>query len=418
MLKPQSKSDPVATKFLPYGRQWIDEDDIQAVTAVLRSEFLTCGPKVEEFEERFAALVGASHAVAMNSATSALHVAMLVAGIKPSDRVITTPNTFLASANCVAFVGATPDFADIDPVSYNLDAAALARSWRPDTKAVIAVDYAGQPCEMPAIARFARERSALVIEDACHGVGGGIAHDGRVWKLGGHPWADITVFSFHPVKTMTSGEGGMLVTDNDAWADSARRLRSHGVVKDPTCFVGLCSEPSPQSGSQLAERGPWYYEMQDLGYNYRITDIQCALGLSQLKRLNDFIARRREIVARYNVAFRDLPWLTTPALRDPANRDCISWHLYTVQIAFENIGKTRTQVMTELRKRGIGTQVLYIPVHLQPWYRQRYGYGPGKCPVAEECYRHTLSLPLYHAMTDADVDRVIETVHDLPGDRK
>ncbi len=418
MLKPQSKSDPATAEVLPYGRQWIDEADIQAVTAVLRSDFLTCGPKVEEFEGRFAALVGARHAVAMNSATSALHVAMLVAGIKPGDRVITTPNTFLASANCAAFVGATPDFADIDPVSYNLDAVALGRSWRPDTKAVIAVDYAGQPCDMPRIARSARERGAVVIEDACHGLGGGIVHHGRVWKLGGHPWADITVFSFHPVKTMTSGEGGMLVTDNDAWAEHARRLRSHGVVKDAACFVGLCSELGPERGSQLAERGPWYYEMQDLGYNYRITDIQCALGLSQLTRLNDFIARRREIVAGYNAAFGDLPWLTTPALRDPANRDCISWHLYTVQIAFENIGKTRTEVMAQLRKRGVGTQVLYIPVHLQPWYRQRYGYGPGKCPVAEECYRHTLSLPLYPAMTDANVDRVIENVRHLPGDRK
>ena len=403
--------------FLPYGRQWVDESDIQAVAEVLRSEFLTCGPRVEEFEDRFASLVGARHAVAMNSATSALHVAMLVTGIRRGDRVITTPNTFLASANCAAFVGATPDFADIDPVSYNLDAAALARTWRSDTKAVIAVDYAGQPCDMPRIARFVRERGAVVIEDACHGLGGRMVHNGRVWNLGGHPWADITVFSFHPVKTMTSGEGGMFVTDNDAWAESARRLRSHGVVRAPACFVGLCSEPDSQGGSQLAERGPWYYEMQDLGYNYRITDIQCALALSQLTRLNDFIVRRRETVARYNAAFSDLLWLTTPALRDPANRDCISWHLYTVQIAFENIGKTRTQVMTELRQKGIGTQVLYIPVHLQPWYRKHYGYGPGKCPVAEECYRHTLSLPLYPAMMDADVDRVIGSVRDLSGKR-
>jgi dTDP-4-amino-4,6-dideoxygalactose transaminase len=343
---------------------------------------------------------------------------MLVTGIKRGDRVITTPNTFLASANCAAFVGATPDFADIDPVSYNLDVVALARSWQPDTKAVTAVDYAGQPCDMPRIARFARERGAVVIEDACHSVGGGIAHSGRVWSTGGHPWADITVFSFHPVKTMTSGEGGVLVTDNDAWAENARRLRSHGVVKDPALFVGLGSELGHQRGSQLAERGPWYHEMQNLGYNYRITDIQCALALSQLRRLSDFIARRREIVARYNAGFGGLPWLTTPALRDPANRDCISWHLYTVQIAFENIGKTRTQVMTELRERGVGTQVLYIPVHLQPWYRQRYGYGPGKCPVAEECYLHSLSLPLYPAMTDADVDRVIGSVHDLSAETK
>lgn len=412
MLKLQGP-ERVTAKPLPYGRQWIDEEDIQAVVAVLRSDFLTCGPKVEEFERRFASRVNAPHAVAFNSATSALHIAMLVAGIKPGDRVITTPNTFLASANCAAFVGATPDFADIDSISYNLDPSALERSWRSDTKAVIAVDYAGQPCDMPQIADFARKRGAIVIEDACHGVGGALAHDGREWPLGGHPWADMTVFSFHPVKTMTSGEGGMLVTGNDAWAGAARRLRSHGVVKDPAHFLGLCPEPNQPRASQLGERGPWYHEMQDLGYNYRITDLQCALGLSQLARLSDFIGRRREIVARYNAAFFDLPWLTTPALRNPANRDCISWHLYTVQIAFESIGKTRTQVMTELWNSGVGTQVLYIPVYLQPWYRQRYGYGPGKCPVAEEHYLHTLSLPLYPAMVDADVDRVIEIVRSL-----
>src|ERR1035441_7850035 len=252
MLKPQSKSDPAATGFLPYGRQWIDEDDIQAVAVVLRSDFLTYGPKVEEFEGRFAARVGARHAVAMNSATSALHVAMLVTGIKRGDRVITTPNTLLASANCAAFLGATPDFADIDPVSYNLDPAALKRNWRADTRAVVAVDYAGQPCDMPAIARIARERGAVVIEDACHGVGGGFLHEGRLWPLGGHPWADITTFSFLPVKTMTTGEGGALVTDNATWAEQARRLRSHGVERQR--FVGLAADGEPA----FAEHGPWY----------------------------------------------------------------------------------------------------------------------------------------------------------------
>jgi perosamine synthetase len=273
---------------LPYGRQSINESDIAAVCNVLRSDFLTCGPKVEEFEARFAEKVGARHAVAVNSATSALHLAMLVAGVGRGDRVITSPNTFLASANCAAFVGATPDFADIDPASYNLDPSSLEQAWRPDVKAVVAVDYAGQPCDLPAIARVARERGAIVIEDACHGVGGGFVHEGRTWRLGGHPWADMAVFSFHPVKTMTTGEGGMLVTDNAEWAEGARRLRSHGMVRDPSRFVGLRSDAdsqlagAPKHGaggstfnSQLAERGPWYYEMHDLGYNYRITDIQC-----------------------------------------------------------------------------------------------------------------------------------------------
>lgn len=395
---------------LPYGRQWVDEADVQAVTDVLRSDFLTCGSKVEEFEGRMASLVGASSAVAMNSATSALHLAMLVAGIKPGDRVVTSPNTFLASANCAAYVGAIPDFVDIDPISFNLDASALERDWRPDTKAVVAVDYAGQPCDMPRIARIARARGAVVIEDACHGVGGGFAHDGRVYKLGGHPWADITVFSFHPVKTMTTGEGGMLVTDNGEWAQHARRLRSHGIVRTPAGLMGLSAEADDQPESGLEEKGPWYYEMQDLGYNYRITDIQCALGVSQMTRLDSFIARRREIVARYNAAFADLPWLRAPGVRDPASRDYISWHLYTVQIDFGAIGNTRTEFMAKLRSKGVGTQVLYIPVHLQPWYRQHYGYQQGKCPVAEIYYRKALSLPLYPAMTDADVDHVVNVV--------
>jgi len=412
---------------LAYGRQSINEGDIEAVCNVLRSDYLTGGPKVEEFEERFAEKVGARHAVAVNSATSALHLAMLAAGTGRGDRVITSPNTFLASANCAAFVGATPDFADIDPVSYNLDPASLERTWTPDVKAVVAVDYAGQPCEMPSIARLAREHGAIVIEDACHGVGGGFVHDGRTWKLGGHPWADMTIFSFHPVKTMTTGEGGMLVTDNEVWAERARRLRSHGIVRQPSLFQGLGPDAGSQplgaakrseDGStpmnheqplnpQLAERGPWYYEMQDLGYNYRITDIQCALGLAQLKRLDQFVARRREIVRQYNEAFASLPWLRTPGLARPENRDLTSWHLYTVQIDFTSIGKTRTEVMSGLKRRGVGTQVLYIPVYLQPWYRQTYGYKPGKCPKAEEYYQRALSLPLYPAMSDADVERVI-----------
>ena len=372
---------PVPQKMLPYGRQTIDESDIAAVVEALRSDCLTTGPKVEEFERCFAARVGARHAVAVNSATSALHLAMRVIG-----------------------VGATPDFKDIDPVSYNLDPAALEQGWQSDTKAVVAVDYAGQPCDMPAIAEIARERGAVVIEDACHGVGGGFDHEGRRWKLGGHPWADMTVFSFHPVKTMTTGEGGMLVTDNEAWAEKARALRSHGVARKN--FAGLGADEIPA----FAERGPWYYEMHDLGYNYRITDIQSALGLSQLARLDESIRRRREIVAHYNEAFAGVAPITIPGLRNPANRDHISWHLYTAQIDFEAIGKSRTQVMRELRALGIGTQVLYIPVHLQPWYRKTYGYRRAKCPVAESYYRHALSLPLYSAMTDDDVRRVMGAV--------
>jgi perosamine synthetase len=414
------------SSFLPYGHQCISEADVAAVCDVLRSDFLTTGPKVEDFERRFAALVGAKHAVAVNSATSALHLAMRVTGIGPGDRVITSPNTFLASANCAAFVGATPDFSDIDAISYNLDPIALEQTWQADTRAVVAVDYAGQSCDMPAIAEIARKHKAIVIEDASHAVGGEFVDNGRAWKVGGHPWADMTVFSFHPVKTMTTGEGGMLVTNNAAWAAHAHELRSHGIVRDSSRFVGLVSGSDSQPSTtrraeagrrrinpQLSETGPWYHEMQDLGYNYRITDIQCALGLSQLRRLDQFIARRREIVRQYSEAFAGLTWLKTPALRNPSDRDHISWHLYTVQIDFKTIGKTRSEVMKELHQKGIGTQVLYIPVHLQPWYRQTYGYSVGKCPVAEAYYSRALTLPLYPAIKDAEVTWVIDSIRNM-----
>lgn len=395
---------------LAYGRQSIDEDDIAAVTAALRSDFLTQGPLVDEFEKRMAARIGARHAIAVNSATAALHLAMRVAGIQAGDRVVTSPITFLASANAAAYVGATPDFCDIDPVSYTIDPQALERNWRDDTRAVVAVDYAGQACNLPEIARIARARGAVVIEDACHGVGGAFhpaGQPGRAWCLGGHPWADLTVFSFHPVKTMTTGEGGLLVTDRDDWAAQARTLRSHGIVRDAGRFV------RKQADDPLAETGTWSYEMQELGYNYRLNDLQCALGLSQLKRLDSFLNRRRAIVAAYNAAFAGLDWLKPPGLREPRDAATTSWHLYTVQIDFAALGRNRPDVMKELRDSGVGTQVLYIPVHLQPWYRRTYGYAPGKCPEAESFYTRALSLPLYPAMSDADVARVIAAVHAL-----
>ena len=395
---------------IPYGRHTISEDDIAAVVAALKSDFLTQGPLIETFERRFAEAVGARYAVAVNSATAALHLAMRVAGIGPGDRVVTSPNTFLASANAAAYVGATPDFCDIDPISYTLDPVALEANWSDDIRAVVAVDYAGQACDLPEIARIAHARGAIVIEDACHAVGGAFHVPGRVdgpWNHGGNPWADLAVFSFHPVKTMTTGEGGMLVTDRADWADLARTLRSHGIVRDPARFE------TPVDNDVLAERGLWFYEMQELGYNYRLTDLQCALGLSQLKRLPGFLARRREIFVAYTEALAGLDWLQIPQLRNPADAATASWHLFTVQIDFAAIGKSRTQVMAELRAAGVGTQVLYIPVHLQPWYRRTYGYAPGKCPVAEAFYARALSLPLFPAMTDADVTQVIATVQTL-----
>ncbi|HEY8993449.1 MAG TPA: aminotransferase class I/II-fold pyridoxal phosphate-dependent enzyme, partial [Lacunisphaera sp.] len=297
---------------LPYGRQTITDEDIAAVVAALRSDFLTQGPLVAEFERKFAARVGARHAVAVTNATAALHLALQVAGIGPGDRVVTSPITFLASANCAAYVGANPDFSDVDPTTYTLDPVALERNWRDDSRAVVAVDFAGQTANLPEIARIARARGAIVIEDACHAIGGQFHAVGRPWNIGGHPWADLTVFSFHPVKTLTTGEGGMLVTDRAEWAEAARRLRSHGIERDPTRFV------SADFCSPAGEAAPWVYEMQELGFNYRLTDLQCALGLSQLQRLDAILARRRQIVAEYNTAFADLDWLVPPGLRTPA----------------------------------------------------------------------------------------------------
>jgi perosamine synthetase len=413
---------------LPYGSHSITESDVDAVVRALCSDFLTCGSEVELFEREFAAKVGAKHAVAVCNATAALHLAMKVLGIGRGDRVVTSPNTFLASANAAAYVGATPDFSDIDPEFHNLDPCKLESHWKPDTKAVVAVDYAGVPCNMPEIARIARSRGAYVIEDACHGVGGGFRANGQYWKLGGHPWADITTFSFHPVKTMTTGEGGILVTDNNEWAAKARLLRSHGVTRNPADFVGLVDKTTHASGpkSQLSEFGPWYYEMQDLGYNYRLTDIQCALGRSQLQRLPEFISRRQVIARRYNDAFASVEFLTIPSLAtgDPLPATSsdfnfslvdLSLHLYTVQIDFALLGKTRTEVMQELRDQGVGSQVLYIPVYLQPWYRRTFGYAPGKCLSAEAFYGCALSLPLYPSMSDQDAQKVIASVCSLGG---
>ncbi|MEX0330098.1 MAG: UDP-4-amino-4,6-dideoxy-N-acetyl-beta-L-altrosamine transaminase [Puniceicoccaceae bacterium] len=396
-------------RVIPYGFHSISEADCSAVLETLRSSYLTGGSQVAAFEEEFAAFVGAKYAVAVSNGTTALHLAMRVAGIGPGDRVITSPNTFLASANCAAYVGATPDFADIDPGDYTLSPDSLESVYQPDCRAVIPVAHGGQSADMPAIAAFARSHDMLIIEDGCHGPGGGFLHDGSVHLTGGHQWADMTTFSFHPVKSMTTGEGGMIVTNNRSFAEKARLLRNHGMERSKENFTTFGRETDP-----LFEEGPWVYEMQDLGYNYRITDFQCALGRTQLQRLPEFIRKRREIVARYNEAFADLPWLTTPGLRNEADRDHISWHLYTVQIDFGGLRQSRSSVMNRLREQGVGSQVLYIPIYLQPWYRETYGYGPGKCPNAEAYYQRCLSLPLFPELTEAEQQTVIDTIRQLP----
>lgn len=393
---------------LPYGRQSISEEDIAAVVAALRSDFLTQGPLIEAFEQRFAARVGARHAIAVNCATAALHLALRVADLGPGDRVVTSPITFVASANCAAYVGATPTFADVEAARPTLDPAAVAATWHPATRAVIGVDYAGYACDWPGLAAVARARGALLIADSCHAVGGAFHAGGARHTIGSHPWADFTTFSFHPVKTMTTGEGGMLVTDRDDLAHRARLLRSHGISRDPATWSDPASGPD-----LLQERGPWFYEMQELGWNYRLTDLQCALGLGQLDRLDTFLARRRAIVATYDAALADLPWLRRPSLRDPADAATASWHLYPVLLEWRALGRTRTEVMHALRAAGVGSQVLYIPVHLQPWYRRTYGYGPGLCPRAEAYYAAHLCLPLFPALGEEDAQRVIAAVRAL-----
>jgi perosamine synthetase len=393
--------------FIPYGRQSISPIDEAAVLAALKSEYLTTGPRVSEFEEKFARAVGAKHAVAVVNATAALHLAMRVCGVGSQDRVVTSPITFLASANAAAFVGATPDFCDIEPITRTLESDDLLRQWKPNTKAVISVAYAGQSADLEQIGQITRSRGARLIDDASHAVGTNFYAGGKTWSVGSNPWADVTVFSFHPVKTMTTAEGGMLVTNDESLAESARRLRSHGVSRQN--FEGLGDDLS----QELREQGPWYYEMTELGYNYRLPDVLCALGSSQLDRLDVFIARRREIVARYNSAFANLPFLKRPQIRSRDANLRVSWHLYAVEIDFPGIHKSRREVMEEFRRCGIGTQVHYIPVYLQPWYRRTYGYGPGKCPIAEAFYQRTLSLPLFSDLTDHDVERVINATQQI-----
>lgn len=382
-----------AQPVIPYGRQSIGEEDIAAVVGVLRSDWLTCGPAIERFECELAEYCGAHHVIAVSSGTAALHVAILAAGIGSGNRVLTSPNTFLASANCAEYVGASADFIDIDPTTYNLDPAKLASHWQDDVTAVVAVDFAGYPCDMPEIARIARGHKALVIEDAAHALGSRFTFAGSEYRVGAHPWADMTTFSFHPVKTITTGEGGAIATNDAELAKRCRMLRSHGMEK-------------------TRHDEPWFYEMRAPGFNYRITDMQCALGSSQLRRLDAFMRRRQEIVNAYQAAFRDLPWLKVPLI-PPADQH-VAWHLFVVQVDFAALGRSRAQFMKALARKGVGSQVHYIPVHLQPYFVKKYGYGPGKCPVAEAYYKQCLSLPLSSAMSDDDVQQVVSAVKAVP----
>ena len=377
---------PVRSTLLPYGRQAIDEDDIRAVVETLRSDWLTTGPKVKEFEEAFAAWVGARYAVSFSSGTAALHGAAFAAGIGPGDEAITTPLTFAATANCVLYQGGVPVFADVAEDTLNIDPERMASLVSSRTKALLPVDYAGHPAELDAILEIADRHGLIVIEDSCHALGA----EYRQRKVGGI--SHMTVFSFHPVKHLTTGEGGMVTTNDARLADTLRKFRNHGISSE---------------ARERQREGQWHYEMVLLGFNYRLTDLACALGLQQVSKLEGNLARRRQIAARYAAAFRNLPGIVVPSVHEGVSP---AWHLYPVRVDREKLTTGRAEIFRALRAENIGVNVHYIPVHLHPYYRDRFGYHGGEFPVAEAAYEALISLPMFHGMTDQDIDDVIEAV--------
>jgi perosamine synthetase len=385
---------PVRGKLLPYGRQSLDDADIEAVVEVLKSDWLTTGPKVGEFEDRFAAWIGARHAVSFSSGTAALHGAAFAAGLGPGDEAITTPMTFCATANCILYQGATPVFADVSPDTLNLDPKEVSKKLSARTKAIFAVDYAGHPAALDELGQLAKAQGqgqrVLLIEDACHALGA--EYQGR--RVGGI--ADMTVFSFHPVKHLTTGEGGMVSTNDARLAETLRRFRNHGISSE---------------ARQRQEAGQWFYEMVLLGFNYRLTDIACALGLSQLEKLDANLARRREIAAQYASAFRDLSAILVPAVRDGINP---AWHLYPIRLNLGTLSAGRGEIFRALRAENIGVNVHYIPVHQHPYYRERFKFKQSH-PVAEDAYERLISLPMFHAMTAQDVEDVMVAVKKVLG---
>lgn len=375
---------------LPYGRQWIQEEEIQTAVQVLRGDWITQGPLIERFEDAIARYCGVPYAVAVSSGTAALHAACAAAGIGPGDEVIIPTLTFVASANCVAFCGGRPVLADIDPQTLTLDLKDAERRITSRTKAIVSVDFAGLPAEMEELRALAEKHHLCLISDSAHSLGA----EYRGHRVGG--LADMTILSFHPVKHITTGEGGMVLTSDAALASRLRAFRTHGIVRQPEELT--------------ANDGPWYYEMQHLGYNYRITDFQCALGLAQLDRLDSFLSRRREIAALYGEAFRANAALILP----PAPLHSLSaHHIYPLQFRTELLTATRRTLFEDLRAAGIGVQVHYIPIHFQPYYQRTFGYERGQFPAAEHYYERTLTIPLFPAMSDEDAMDVINAVEDL-----
>ena len=374
---------PVRQTFLPYGRQSIDEEDIRSVVNVLRSDWLTTGPKVGEFEEAFAAYVGARHAISFSSGTAALHAAAFAAGLKEGDEAITSPMTFVATANCVLYQHARPVFADVCSDTLNIDPEQIASRINSKTRVILPVDYAGHPADLDTILQLAERHGLTVIEDACHALGA--EYRGRRVGSVSH----MTVFSFHPVKHLSTGEGGMVTTDRPDLADCLRRFRNHGLSSD---------------ARQRQSSGQWYYEMVLLGFNYRLTDVACALGLTQLSKLHSNLERRRQIAARYTKAFLGLPGVSVPSVHPDV---LPAWHLYPIRLDLPRLTSDRKEVFRALRSENIGVNVHYIPVHLHRYYRDRFGYTGGEFPVAEHAYQRLISLPMFHAMSDEDVEDVV-----------
>lgn len=372
--------------FIPYGKHCIEDDDIEAVSQALKRDYISTGPGIAEFEEAFAEYVGAKYAVALSSGTAALHACCFAIDIKPGDEVITTPLTFAASANCVLYCGGTPVFADVDSDTYNISPEEIEKHITDRTRAIIPVHFTGQPCDMNRIHAIAKKYNLFVIEDAAHAVGA--EYNGR--KIGSI--SDMTIFSFHPVKHMTTCEGGMVTTNNEELYKKIKAFRAYCITKDP--------ELLEDKGV-----GPWHYEMQGLGYNYRISDVMCALGISQLKKIDNFVNRRREIAERYNEEMKYFDHIVLPYQADGCNS---SWHLYTILI---KNGKRR-EAYQRLRDAGIGVDVHYLPVYKHPYY-QKNGYQDVKCPNAEAIYDQILSIPIFYKLTDEEQNYVIEQVAEL-----
>lgn len=383
---PKLQKEQIRQSFLPYGKQFIDEDDIQAVIKVLKSDYVTTGPEINRFEKNFADYVGARYAVSFSNGTAALHGACFAANIGENDEVLTTPLTFAATANAILYQGGKPVFVDIDERTYNLDPKNIRRHIHDKTKAIIPVDFAGQPAQLEEILQIAKEYGLIVIEDAAHALGS--EYKGK--KVGSI--SDMTMFSFHPVKHITTGEGGMIVTNNEHYYEKLIQFRSHGITRDRNKIKD--------------DHGPWYYEMHHLGFNYRMTDIQAALGNSQLQKLDRFVEKRREIASRYNKAFENMEGLILPFQMKHGQS---SWHLYVIQLKSNQLQVDRKQIFQEILEQNIGVNVHYIPVYLLPYYQQ-LGYEQGLCPIAEQLYENIITLPLYPSMTNDDVQDVVDVV--------